>query len=73
MEKLDWELFKDKFHPSWHRFMKDAIESEWMFNIYQQLKQDAKKENIYPASADTFRTFKECKYDDIKCIIVLQD
>ena len=70
---MDWEAFKDRFDPSWHRFMQQAVEADWFERIYSQLKQDGKKERILPASKDTFRSFKECKYDNIKAVIILSD
>lgn len=74
MEKrLNWDDFKDQFHESWHVKIKPAIESEWMFDIYAKLKQDAQKEIIVPNSDSVFTVFKETKFEDVKSIWYLMD
>ncbi len=70
---LDWENFKDKFHSSWHRWMKPAIESEWMWEIYNGKDGlRASKDRVLPSSKDVFKSF-QCDYDNIKAVIVLSD
>ena len=66
--KLDWEIFKSHFHPSWWVKMQPFIESEECFNIYQELKQC--KEAIYPKKDDTWKAFKLTAYNDIKVIFI---
>lgn len=74
-EKLDWENeFKDKFHESWHEKMKIAVESQWMFDIYQRLKADfLSGVKILPRSADTFNAFKYTNAGTVKVIFYLLD
>lgn len=72
--KLDWESFKGKFDESWHKFMKDVIETEEMYNVYQFLKQRSKEgAKILPRSENTFRAFQECKYENLKLVIVAME
>lgn len=71
--KLDWNSFKEFFHESWWEDMKPAIESEWMFNIYQKLKEDSKKDVICPESHNVFRAFKNCDKNKIKTVWYLMD
>lgn len=60
MGKLKWEdVFKKKFHESWHPYMKEIIESEEVDNIYQELKrQKSLGLTITPHSDNTFRSFQ---------------
>lgn len=69
--KLDWNDFSELFHPSWHKKMKPAIESKWMWDIFQVLK-SRKHERTFPtgASGQLFRAFKETSYDNIHVIFV---
>lgn len=72
MNKLNWEgNFKKHFHESWHRWLQQAIENEYMYNIYQTLKDSDTR--VVPVKNDLFRSFKECSYDEIKAVIVLSD
>lgn len=71
--KLDWESFRDQFHESWWEDMKPAIESEWMFDIYQKLKEDSKKDLILPYSQNVFRSFKITDKNKIKSVWYLMD
>lgn len=73
LEMLDWESFAPKFHESWHKKIKPAIESKWMWDIYQTLKKDGQKERIVPDSSNTFRAFLTTDMTKLKCIWVLMD
>jgi uracil-DNA glycosylase len=68
---MNWELFKDKFHESWHPKIKPFIESEECDGIYDVLKRESKRgKKIAPLSSDVFRAFKETPYDDLKMVLV---
>ena len=68
---MNWDLFKDQFHSSWHGKMRPFIESEQCDNIYKFLKKEAKRgKAIAPLSSNVFRCFLETPYDEIKIILV---
>jgi len=68
---LNWESsFKEKFHPSWWKWMQGFVESKECWDIYQTLKKE--KDVIVPASKDTFKSFN-CNFDDIKLVVILSD
>ncbi len=72
MERLDYEAFKPMF-GSWAEDFKPFIESEEMYNIYQRLKEDSKKEIIVPSSDLTFRTFQTSFKGNLKVVLYLMD
>lgn len=68
---MNWEKFKDMFHPSWHRHMQKFIESEECDKIYAFLKSESQRgKKIAPLSHNVFRAFKETSYDDLKVIFI---
>ena len=68
---MNWELFKDKFHESWHVKMQPFIESKECDGIYNVLKKEAKRgKKIAPLSSNVFRAFKETSYDDLKMVLM---
>lgn len=68
---MNWELFKDKFHESWHVKMQPFIESKECDEIYDVLKKEAKRgKKIAPLSSNVFRAFKETSYDDLKMVLM---
>ena len=68
---MNWELFKDKFHESWHVKMQPFIESKECDGIYDVLKKESKRgKKIAPLSSDVFRAFKETPYDDVKVVLM---
>lgn len=72
-KKLDWDEFRPLFHQSWHTVMKKAVESEWMYDIYQKIKESARTERILPDSDNTFRSFEYCNLKDVKVVMILLD
>lgn len=67
---MNWEAFKKKFHPSWHPYMKNFIESEECDNIFKLLKSRAAEGGkIGPSSHNTFKAF-EIPLDKIKVVIM---
>ena len=68
---MNWELFKDCFHESWHSKMQPFIESEECDNIYKYLKSESKRgKKIAPLSSVIYRCFKETSLDDVKVVMV---
>lgn len=58
----------------WAIKFKPFIESKEFANIYSFLKAEARDGKVIcPKHTDTFRAFTECKYEDLKCIFILQD
>ena len=68
---MNWEKFKEQFHPSWHRHMKPFIESEECDKIYAYLKTESQRgKRIAPASQNVYRCFQETSYDDLKLVML---
>jgi len=68
---MNWELFKDQFHPSWHGKIKPFIESEECNKIYKFLKKESGRgKKIAPLSSNVYRCFLETPYDEIRVIMV---
>ena len=68
---MNWELFKDQFHESWHTKIRPFIESEACDKIYAQLKADSKRgKMIAPLSHNVWRCFKETPMDEVKVILI---
>ena len=67
---MNWEVFKKKFHPSWHPYLKDFVESEECDNIFKLLKaRSAEGGKIGPSSHNTFKAF-EIPLDKIRVVIM---
>jgi uracil-DNA glycosylase len=68
---MNWELFKDQFHESWHAKMQPFIESEACDDIYKYLKSESKRgKKIAPLSSNVYRCFKETSLDDVKVVMI---
>jgi len=68
---MNFENFKNQFHPSWHRKIKLFIESQECDKIYEFLKKEGGRgKKIAPLSSNTFRCFLETSYDDVRAILV---
>lgn len=68
---MNWSLFKDQFHESWHSKMQPFIESEDCDNIYKYLKSESKRgKKIAPLSSNVYRCFKETSLDDVKVVMI---
>lgn len=67
---MDFEFMREKL-GSWAGYFKPFIESEKFDKIFDKLQADSSRGKIIcPASRDTFRAFKECEYDNLKCILM---
>jgi uracil-DNA glycosylase len=68
---MNWDLFKDCFHESWHKKMQPFIESEACDDIYKYLKSESKRgKKIAPLSSVIYRCFKETPLDDVKVVMI---
>lgn len=68
---MDWELFKDHFHSSWHQKIRPFIESPECDKIYAFLKKESGRgRKVIPASPDVFRCFRETSFDNLKIIMM---
>src|SRR5690242_11739951 len=72
VERLDYELTKDKF-GEWAPKFKPFIESEAMWKIITKLREDKQRETIVPDSKNTFRAFSTTSPNDLKVIFYLMD
>lgn len=71
-ERLNYEEFAPllgKWAPKFKKF----IEGKEMFDIYQKIKEDAKKETIVPISDNVFSVFRDSDPNNIKSIWFLMD
>ena len=68
---MNWELFKDHFHESWHKKMQPFIESDECDEIYKYLKKKSGGgKKILPSSENVFRCFKETHLDKLNVVLV---
>jgi uracil-DNA glycosylase len=68
---VNWEKFKDRFHPSWHESIEPFIESKECDEIYAFLKSESKRGKlIAPLSSDTYRCFLETPLNEVKIIFI---
>lgn len=67
---MDWKLFKNKFHPSWHKYVRPWVESKDSSRVYANLR--LSKKEIMPKSALTFRSFEQ-PLDDVKVVVYLEE
>ena len=68
---MDFEKFKDYFHPSWHDKMKPFIESNECDAIYKYLKSESQRgKKIAPLSVNVYRCFFETPLNDVKVVIL---
>lgn len=70
---MEYEKIAHQF-GTWGPKFKDFIESEKFDNIFKFLKDESREGKVIcPRSPDVFRAFRECPYDDLKVIFLLQD
>jgi uracil-DNA glycosylase len=68
-EKLNWELFKDLIHESWHKDLQPFIESKECYDIYQFLKSEPKN-SVIPKSDLLWRPFLYTQKDKFKVMFI---
>ncbi len=67
---MDYAEVKDKF-GTWADKLKPFIESEKFDKIFDKLQTDSLRGKVIcPRSSDTFRAFKECPYENLKCVLI---
>lgn len=70
---MNYDKFKDQL-GTWGEILKPFIVSPECDKIYAKLKEDAKKGIVIcPDSKETFRAFKECPWEELKVVFLLQD
>jgi len=70
---MNYDKFKDQL-GSWGEDLRPFIESKECDEIYKHLKERAKAGvTICPTHYNTFRAFKECPKDKLKCVMVLMN
>ena len=68
------EAFTSKMGQEWTKLFSRFITSPAMDSIYSQLREKSQKgQTIYPESANTYKAFQSCSFDNMKCIIMGQD
>ena len=70
MNKLDSSKFKSLL-GDWFPYLEKLIETEEMYNLYQEFKQC--KEHITPKSSNLYKFLEYCPKDNLKLIIIGQD
>ena len=70
---MTYSKFKNQL-GSWAESLKGFIESKECDEIYEYLKKESSRGvTICPLSGNTYRAFKECPKDKLKCVIVTMD
>lgn len=72
MNQLNWGEFEEKL-GLWSNYFKPFFTSRRAFDMYQEIKKEAKDFTIYPKSIDTFRAFKETNPKNLKTVLIFQD
>lgn len=68
---MNFEKFKEQFHPSWHNKIRRFIEGEECDKIYQFLKFESQRgKKIAPDSRNTYRAFLETPLDEVKVVLL---
>ena len=68
---MNFEKFKDYFHPSWHDKMRPFIESEECDEIYKYLKKESQRgKQIAPFSSNVYKCFFETPLDKVKVVLL---
>lgn len=70
---MDYNKIAPQF-GTWAEKFKPFIESKEFDSIFAFLKSESREgKKICPQSTDVFRAFRECPFDNVKCIFILQD
>ncbi len=68
---MNWNKFKENFHPSWHEKMKPFIESDECKVIYEHLKKESKRgKQVAPLSSNVWKAFKLTDLEDLKFVMM---
>ena len=58
---------------SWYSLLKDEFEEPYFLNLMEQVRQEYKKNNIFPESEDMLNAFNLTPVDMVKVVILGQD
>jgi uracil-DNA glycosylase len=65
---------QEMFEPGWYKALEDHLHSEAFRNIGRTLLTLSKKRvEITPKFSDTFRAFRECRWDNLNTVLLGQD
>ena len=62
-----------RIDPSWAQVLKEEFEKPYFAELTDFVKQEYKKEVVYPPPAHIFRAFDLCPFDKVKVVILGQD
>ena len=69
---MNWDKFKENFHPSWHAKMKPFVQSEECDLLYAHLKKESKRgKQVAPLSSNVWKAFKLTPMDELKFVMRL--
>lgn len=70
-KKLDWNVFKNRFHESYHLKLQPFFETEECYNILAKLTEEAKAgKNVLPGKGLMWRCLQETSLDDLKVVFL---
>jgi uracil-DNA glycosylase len=58
---------------SWYPLLKEEMEKEYFLKLKEQLITEYKNTRIYPSPQHIFKVFQLCKFEDVRCVLLLQD
>src|SRR5664279_1466451 len=62
-----------KIEPSWKTKLKDEFEKEYFVKLSEYLKEEYRKNTIYPPGSLIFNAFNLCPFQNVKVVIIGQD
>ncbi len=62
-----------KLDDSWKQLLKDEFEKDYFKNLVNFIKDEYTNNVIYPPGPLIFRALNECKFEDVKVVILGQD
>jgi len=69
---MKFELFKNQFHESWHKWVQPIIENPKFDEGFSMIKNFAKTGKVIPSyqTNNLFRIFREVPFDKVKTVVV---
>lgn len=62
-----------EIHESWKERLQEEFQKDYFQELSEFVKEDYKKNVVYPAPKNIFRAFDECHFDEVKVVILGQD
>ncbi len=62
-----------KIASSWKMLLNDEFYKPYFKELIEFIKQEYKRQTIYPAGIDIFKAFDRCDFSDVKVVIIGQD